>query len=123
MKEDIFQKVIEQEKQAREFGFYWESLEQLVEQIQSECAEIQDAANRQDASHLQEEVGDLILAAISLAIFCNVDPHKALQDSSCKFQKRYDAMVNLVKLDGREHLKAQATQVLLHYWKRAKAAT
>lgn len=54
---------------AKEFGFYWENFSQLIEQIQSECVEIQEAWDKKDIDHLQEEVGDLIQAAISLSIF------------------------------------------------------
>lgn len=39
----IFKKIEEQEKESKDFGFYWENIDQLLEQILSECAEIKDA--------------------------------------------------------------------------------
>ena len=70
--------------------------------------------------HLQEEIGDLIQAAISLAIFCKFDPHETLLKSIKKFQQRYDAVVQLARSDGYENLHKQSTEQLMNYWKCAK---
>lgn len=120
-KEDnLLKRVEEQETTARQFGFYWEHIDQLIEQIQNECKEVQEAWTKKDNVHLQEEIGDLMQAAISLAIFCHFDPHETLLKSIEKFQKRYDQLVDLAREDGRSHLHHQPFEVLLSYWKRAK---
>ncbi len=119
---DLFKKIVEQEKEALDFGFYWENIDQLVEQIKSECEEIKEAALNQDNLHLKEEVGDLINATISLCIFFNLDPFETLKDNVEKFQKRYDVMVSLVKKDGLQDLKNKPMEVLLTYWHKAKEA-
>ncbi len=113
--------VEEQEIEARKFGFYWEHIDQLIEQVRSECLEVQDAWQKNDRSHLQEEVGDLIQATVSLAVFCGFDPRETLLKSVEKFQKRYDTCVKLVHDDGYADLRDQPfNDVLLSYWKRAK---
>lgn len=117
---DLLGKLVEQEKQALEFGFYWESLQQLVAQIVSECAEIEDAAVKSDKKHLQEEIGDLMSAAISLCIFFKMDPYETLKENIEKFQKRYDTLVSLVKQDGLNNLRGKPMSVLLSYWDKAK---
>jgi len=119
----LFKWVEAQEAEAKSFGFYWESLDQLIDQIQSECAEIKEAYQNNNRPHLQEEVGDLLNAAASLAIFCGVDPHNTLHQSCEKFQKRYDAVVSLVKKDGLSDLQNQPFDRLMHYWKLAKNAS
>lgn len=121
--ECLLRQVEQQELVAKEFGFYWENLNQLIEQIQSECVEIQDAWNKKDVSHLQEEVGDLIQAAISLAIFCKLDPHETLSKSIEKFQRRYDLVVQLAQSEGHENLHQQPFETLMDYWNRAKIKT
>lgn len=113
-------RVEEQELVAHAYGFYWEHFEQLIEQIKSECAEIKEAWQNQDRPHLQEEVGDLLHAAVSLAVFCNLDPAQTLHNSCDKFQKRYDAVVALAQQDGHTNLHHQPFDVLMRYWKRAK---
>lgn len=112
-----------QEIEAKKFGFYWEHFDQLIEQIQSECLEIQEAWNLKETSHLQEEIGDLIQASISLAVFCNLDPHETLKKSIEKFQRRYSAVVQLARKDGYDHLRQQSSDVLMNYWKLAKMKT
>ncbi|MBS3905010.1 MAG: hypothetical protein KGZ39_06765 [Simkania sp.] len=109
-----------QEISARNFGFYWEHFDQLIEQIRSECVEVQDAWKKNNRKHLQEEVGDLIQAAVSLAVFCDLDPYETLRKSIEKFQKRYDTVVKLVQDDGHDSLCKQPFEVLMSYWNRAK---
>jgi uncharacterized protein YabN with tetrapyrrole methylase and pyrophosphatase domain len=112
--------VEEQEITAKKFGFYWERIEQLIEQIQSECVEVEKAWETNDRSHLAEEVGDLMQASVSLAIFCGLDPHETLRKSIEKFQKRYDKVVRLAARDGLDNLHDQSTEILMDYWNRAK---
>lgn len=119
----LFKRVEEQEIVARKFGFYWEHLDQLIEQIRNECIEIQEAWQKNDSSHLKEEVGDLLLAAISLSVFCNLDPHDTLLKSIEKFQKRYDTVVKLAQEDGHNDLHQQPFEVLMRYWNQAKQTT
>ena len=117
---DLFDIMIEQERAALLFGFYWENLEQLLEQIKSECLEVKEAHQNQNRNHLKEEVGDLINATISLSIFLGFDPYKTLNESVHKFQNRYDALVKIVQKDGLQNLKNKSVQESLSYWDKAK---
>ena len=121
--DDLLSRIMEQEKTAQKFGFYWESLEQLLEQIKSECDEIKEAWQKEDKINLKEEIGDVMSAAISLSIFCNLDPIETLGENVEKFQKRYDVLVNLVKQDGFDDLVNQPMEKLLDYWHKAKKKT
>lgn len=123
MTKDLLKRVEELELDCKNFGFYWETIDQLLDQIQSECLEVKEANDKDDRAHLQEEIGDLIHAAISLAIFCKVDPHETLKNSIDKFKRRYDALVELVKKDGRRDLRDESFEVLNNYWKKAKKLT
>ncbi|WP_039376665.1 MazG nucleotide pyrophosphohydrolase domain-containing protein [Parachlamydia acanthamoebae] len=116
----LFKRIEELEMDAQNFGFYWEHINQLVEQIQSECIEVQEAWQKNNRQHLQEEIGDLLQAAVSLAVFCKLDPHATLLKSIEKFQKRYAALVALAKEDGHANLQQQSMEVLSHYWEKAK---
>ena len=68
----LFKRIEEQELTAKQYGFYWERIDQLLDQIKSECEEVEESWKKNDRAHLQEEVGDLLNAAVSLAIFCNL---------------------------------------------------
>ncbi len=117
---NLLKRVEEQEFVAKEFGFYWEHIDQLIEQIQSECAEIQEAWQKNDESHLQEEIGDLLQAAISLAVYCGMDPQETLLKSIEKFQARFSKVVAFAQEDGYQDLRQQPFDVLMNYWNRAK---
>lgn len=116
----LLKQVEKQELDAEKFGFYWENIQQLIEQIQSECIEIQEAWDKKDKAHLQEEVGDVMQAAISVAVFCKLDPRETLLKGIEKFQQRYDAVVQMAQNDGHKTLHGQPFDVLMHYWNRAK---
>lgn len=119
----LLKEVEKQELVAKEFGFYWENFPQLIEQIKNECMEIQEAWDEEDIDHLQEEIGDLIQAAISLAVFCELDPRETLLKSIEKFQRRYDVVVQLARSEGHDNLHKQSFETLMDYWKRAKIKT
>jgi uncharacterized protein YabN with tetrapyrrole methylase and pyrophosphatase domain len=120
MESCLLKEVEKQEKIARQFGFYWEHFSQLIEQIQSECREIEEAWQKKDRAHLQEEIGDLMQATASLAVFCAFDPHETLLKATEKFQKRYNKLVELALQDGHADLQHQSFEVLTDYWKKAK---
>lgn len=119
----LLKRVEKQEIEAQEFGFYWENFHQILQQIQSECIEIQEAWAKENSLHIQEEIGDLIQASISLAVFCRLDPHETLLKSIAKFQRRYDTVVQLARSEGFENLHKQSSEILMDYWQRAKLKT
>jgi len=116
----ILSAIAKQEQDIEDFGFYWENVAQILDQIRSECAEVQEAYLKGDRQHTQEEVGDIINAAISLCVFLKFDPAETLQKTRKKFADRYDIMQALVKQDGLQDLQGQPTQTLLTYWEKAK---
>lgn len=120
LQESLLKRVEIQELAARRFGFYWEQIDQLIEQIQSECLEVKEALEHGDRKHLQEEIGDLIQAAVSVAVFCDLDPEETLAKSIEKFQNRYDKLVALAKADGHDHLRGHTFEQMMHYWKLVK---
>ncbi|MEI8364914.1 MAG: MazG nucleotide pyrophosphohydrolase domain-containing protein [Parachlamydiaceae bacterium] len=119
-KDNLLLQVEKLEIDAKEFGFYWQNIDQLLEQIRSECAEVDEAWQKNDRTHLQEEIGDLIHATLCLAVFCQLDPTETLQKSVHKLQKRFDTLVDLTKKDGYENLHNKPFNLLMYYWNRAK---
>lgn len=119
---DHLLKTIEkQENEASRFGLQWQGIDQLLDQIHSECHEVKEAWTSKDLTHLEEEIGDLLNAAVCLAVFCNLDPETVLQKSIQKFQSRFDLIVRLVHEDGLNDLQGQPFDVLMKYWNRCKS--
>ena len=68
---DAIKKIIQLEKQAKEYGFYWPDHESVMKQIYSECDEVNEvlADSCSSKERLEEEVGDLLHAVFSLCVF------------------------------------------------------
>ncbi|MFZ2314538.1 MAG: MazG nucleotide pyrophosphohydrolase domain-containing protein [Gammaproteobacteria bacterium] len=116
----IFKKLTALENEASDFGFAWETAEQISSQIQSELSEIKAHFKDQDKTKLQEEIGDLLHAAFSLCIFCELDAEKTLENSVAKFERRFHSVKQLAAQDDLHSLKGKDFKELMLYWGQAK---
>ena len=120
----ILEKIEHLEKEAAAFGLQWETKEQIMTQILNECLEIEEHLHSpKQKEALQEEIGDLLHAAFSLCVFCNFSPELTLAKSLDKFEKRLNAMKEIVKEKGLTHLRDKSFAELMEYWEQAKART
>jgi ATP diphosphatase len=79
-------------KKAAAVGFDWENPDQVIEKIQEELAEINEARISDDPAAIEEEVGDLLLAVTNLARHLKVDPEQALRNANRKFTDRFNKL-------------------------------
>ena len=77
------------QKRAARTGFDWPDAEGPRAKIIEELAEIA-AADTDDAR--EDEVGDLLFAAVNLARHLNIDPEAALRRANAKFEQRFRAI-------------------------------
>ena len=120
---NLINKLIQLEQEAAEFGFKWESAEQIMQQIQSEFAEVNEHLQSQKLSNqstLQEEIGDLLHAVFALCLFCKLDPKKTLQDTLIKFEKRFSTVKEIAHEKGYNDLKNKSLVELMAVWDLAK---
>jgi tetrapyrrole methylase family protein/MazG family protein len=82
-------------RKASRAGFDWDEVEGVFEKLREECAELRHAAERKDAELVEEEMGDLLFAAVNLARFLQVDPEIALKNANAKFVRRFREMERL----------------------------
>ena len=66
-----------------------------------ETYEVIEAINRQSTAGLQEELGDVLFAAVKVGRFCGVDPEEALHGTCEKFIRRFRAMEEAAAREGR----------------------
>jgi ATP diphosphatase len=76
------------QKRAARTGFDWPDIEGPKAKIREELDEIAAAPPEE----LEEEVGDLLFAAVNFARFLKVDPEEALRKANRKFEKRFRAI-------------------------------
>jgi GNAT superfamily N-acetyltransferase/phosphoribosyl-ATP pyrophosphohydrolase len=115
-------KLLDLEKDARSFGFDWPDQLRILDQIMDECREIrEDLENKANNHKIQEEIGDLLHAVISLCRFSGFDPEDTLKKINHKFSKRMTILKELVQKKGLKDLKGKSMEYMLTFWDEAKS--
>jgi MazG family protein len=79
-------------RKAARAGFDWQDAGGIFEKLREEMAEVRHALAEKDSKKAEEELGDLLFAAVNLARFVQVDPEIALKKANAKFQRRFMEM-------------------------------
>ena len=86
------QRALKLQKRAAGVGFDWPDIEQLIDKMQEEAAELtaELEATPRDNQRITDEVGDLLFVAVNLARKAGVDPETALIGCNKKFENRFN---------------------------------
>jgi MazG family protein len=76
---------------ASRVGFDWPSIGPVFEKLREETGELEReiAAEPRDRDRVEDEVGDLLFAAVNVARHLGVDPESALKRTNRKFRRRF----------------------------------
>jgi tetrapyrrole methylase family protein / MazG family protein len=89
-------------RKAARIGFDWEDVAGVIEKLAEETEELKKALKSEDEKRIEEELGDLLFAAINLSRFLETDPEIALKKANAKFSRRFRAMEEAAHASGRE---------------------
>jgi len=70
-------------------GFDWPEVELVWKKLQEESDEVLKAAEENNQTHIEEEIGDLLFVAVNLARHYSVDADQALRLANKKFESRF----------------------------------
>ena len=101
------------QKKAAKTGFCWKSAGQALDKLAEEAQELREAV--QDDTNIDEELGDLLFAAVRVASTLDKDPEQALHSACEKFIKRFTAMEQSILASGRT-LEELSREELLASW-------
>jgi len=87
--------------------------------LREESAELHHALQSNASQKVEEEMGDLLFAAVNLARFLHVDPEIALKQANAKFSSRFRQMERMARETGRE-LANVPREEMEELWNRAK---
>lgn len=119
--QDLIKQFEDQIRRADEFGFSWKEASQLLNKIRSECSEVEEELGQPiNSNALQQEVGDLLHATLSLILFLNMDINDTLKKSLVKFEGRFEKMQKIANQEGFHTLKNSSLETILDFWKKAK---
>jgi MazG family protein len=88
-------------RKAARAGFDWHDADGIFEKLREEMAEVRHALAEKDSKKAEEELGDLLFAAVNLARFVQVDPEIALKKANVKFRRRFVEMEKTALQNGR----------------------
>jgi tetrapyrrole methylase family protein/MazG family protein len=108
-------------RRASRIGFDWDDVAGVVEKLQEELAELSKAQSAQSAQHIEDELGDVLFAAVNLARFLKVDPEIALKRTNAKFVSRFREMERLARSSGRS-LADVPREEMESFWDQAKVS-
>jgi tetrapyrrole methylase family protein/MazG family protein len=89
-------------RKASRIGFDWEEAGGVFEKLLEETAELKKATQEQDHLRVEEELGDLLFAAVNLSRFLKIDPEIALKKANAKFSRRFREMERRARKSGQE---------------------
>src|SRR5580704_11506593 len=106
-------------RRAARIGFDWDSVEGVFDKMSEESGELREVVNAKDAKRTEEEMGDLLFAAVNLARFLHIDPEIALKKANAKFSMRFRRMEELAAKSGRALAEISREQ-MEEFWETAK---
>ena len=89
------------QKRAATVGFDWPAALPVLDKVREELDEVLQAMADGDAAALEDEVGDLLFAAVNLARHLKHDPENALRRANRKFERRFRFIEQALRDSGR----------------------
>lgn len=77
------------QKRAGRVGFDWENRQGVLQKLQEELAELEDAVVADSTASIEEELGDVLFTCINLARHVGCDAESALRRANTKFEQRF----------------------------------
>ena len=105
-------------KKAAKVGFDWKDVSGALDKLSEELDELRRAALEGDGDPA-EELGDVLLAAVSVGRFLEADPEEALHDACDKFSARFRKTEELTATRGLK-MDELSEQELTGLWREAK---
>ena len=108
------------QKRAARVGFDWKELDPVMEKIEEELKEVEEALNTpKNAEHIKEEIGDLLFACVNLARHAGIDAEQALIAGNTKFERRFKEMEGILRKTDQPINKCSLTE-LEELWETVK---
>lgn len=108
-------------RRAARIGFDWQNVEGVLEKLAEESSELRGAIAAKSAEKIEEEMGDLLFAAVNVARFLGIDPEIALKKANRKFTVRFREMERLARESSRKLADVPRGEMET-FWDRAKGA-
>lgn len=107
-------------RRAAAVGFEWKQIEDVLDKVDEELAELRESIRAGNQDAIRHEVGDLLFAITNVARWVSVDPEEALREMLARFLTRFRAIEAAAKEAGRD-LRSFTLEEMDAIWNEAKA--
>ncbi len=113
-------RAVKLQKRAARLGFDWPKINEIIGKVAEEAEELLQELDQVDRAGATEEFGDLLFSLVNFARHAGIDPESALRSANSKFTRRFTAMEEQLRRDGKPFESCDLT-ILNHYWELAKS--
>lgn len=82
-------RALEVSKRVVKVGFEWPSIDQVLDKVEEEIAELRQEVAVQDADRIADELGDLLFTLVNVARQLHIDPEDSLRRMTNRFSDRF----------------------------------
>lgn len=90
------------QEKAASVGFDWPNTEPILEKLDEERQELENALQSADPQRIRDELGDMIFTLVNLARKLDIDSEAALKESSKKFHRRFQYIEEHYRKNGED---------------------
>lgn len=105
------------QKKAKKAGFDWPDVSGAMDKLSEELAELREAMAQ--GTNVEEELGDLMFAAVNVSRFVKADPEAVLTAATDKFVARFTQVETLARQAGKD-MADMPLEELDKLWEQAK---
>ncbi len=107
------------QRKVSKVGFEWQNVEQAIEKLEEEIAEIKQAKATESSERYAEEVGDALFAMINVVTKAGLHPDELLHQANQKFMSRFHEMESQLNKQG-VTVQQSSRADMLEVWNRLK---
>ncbi|RPE71580.1 ATP diphosphatase [Pacificibacter maritimus] len=90
------------QNRAARVGFDWPDVSHVIDKVVEEASELIEARDSKTQADVYEEYGDLLFVMVNLGRHMGINSEEALRSANDKFTRRFNAVEDELKLQGKE---------------------
>lgn len=107
------------QKRAARVGFDWPEITPVLDKLQEEIIELEQARLQSDVVAIESELGDILFCCVNLARHLKINPETALRSTNQKFERRFKYIEQQCQEQGKR-LEDTPLEELDRLWDQAK---
>lgn len=107
------------QKKAAKVGFEWDDISGVLDKLEEELKEVEEAKKTASEDHIKDELGDVLFVLVNYIRMSGFDSEELLRQANRKFETRFRLMEDLMRAD-KQDINALPLADKEEYWQAAK---